>query len=147
MTHNNDPLAGVPAVEHSDRLSLWTQQYHAEVDPQNLLLEHIQWERQQRAAVEADAAAMRDCLSWLLGCEWLARAAFVQSGVTDWDSVVLDRLQSALSGEAGAALLAECDELAARVERLRAVVRVGVGNASVDEIKQAMALEPGDLEG
>lgn len=145
MTHNNDPLAGVPAEleAYSRGQGHWTwPTLHSLVLGCNRLLER---ERQQLAAVEADAAAMREAIGLYLkdfanGVHFLCRSGADYLPTT----LGVEALQSALSGEAGAALLAERDSLRARVERLRRAFLLEVPNVNDAERKH---LEPGDLEG
>lgn len=199
MTNDNDPLAGVPAVDHSVHLRRWSAgvsgrpgAFAKRCDCDSCLkVEHIAWERQQRAAaeadaksalamteiavsrstelmreletanlrlraLEADAAAMRAAIELALGEYWLRRNLFYRSGFDELPTTLgVEALQSSLSGSAGAALLAECDALRARVERLRGVANAAKRVYVLDDIpavrwqqlhEALAALKPGDWE-
>lgn len=150
VSDNNDPLAGVPAVDHSDWVKCEAGYYRKGLENiwERKLLEHIAWERQQRAAVEADAAAMREVMSAILESYWGNAGLAAKLGINESVPLWVQQMQSALSGSAGAALLAERDALRSRVERLRRALKQA---ASADHGGEGWAvggynLEPGDLE-
>ena len=123
MSEHN-PLAGVPAVEHSGLIAEFvTLEKRNELKPVGgALLEHIAWQQQQLAEANAQAAAMREAL------------------------------QDALSTTAGRDLLNRLQTAEARVERLRAVAKATAALDGLDElsdetfaIRALQALQPGDL--
>jgi hypothetical protein len=130
------------------------------------LVEQLAWERQQRQAVEAQAAAMREAIGVELNVRWRGAAGAAGCGLPYLVSARCAALQDAISGDAGRELLERLRLAEHRVERLRGFAlaaremlymsglvpcgeelpAVGLLGPTSDFDVSEAALQPGDLE-